>query len=60
MQTKISSCRWEFFLKINKCADQNKALQGEIFLKIDKRVDQNKAVHIGLNRRAGGIFSQNQ
>ena len=30
-------CRGEFFLKINKRADQNKAVQGEFFLKIDKR-----------------------
>ena len=27
----------EFFLKINKCADKNKAVQGGFFLKINKR-----------------------
>ena len=42
VQTKIRLCREEFFLKINK------------------RADQSKAVHIGWNRHAGGIFSQNQ
>ena len=42
VQTKIRQCRGKFFLKINK------------------RADQNKAVHIGWNRRAGGISSQNQ
>ena len=46
----------ENFLKINKRADQNKAVQG----RINKRVDKNKAVHIGWNNRAGVIFSQNQ
>ena len=45
------------FLENIKRADQNK---GDFFLKINKRADQNKAVHIGWNRRAGGIFSQNQ
>ena len=50
----------EFFLKINKRADPNKTVQGEFFLKINKRADQNKAIHIGWNRRAGGIFSQNE
>ena len=29
-------CRMEFFLKINKSADQNKAVQGDFFLKINK------------------------
>ena len=30
-------CRGDFFLKINKRADQNKAVQGEFFLKINER-----------------------
>jgi hypothetical protein len=30
-------CRGELFLKINKRADQNKAVQGKFFLKINKR-----------------------
>ena len=30
-------CRGEFFLKINKCADPNKTVQGGFFLKIKKR-----------------------
>ena len=38
--------QWEFILKINKRADQNKAVQGGFFLKINKRADQNKAIHI--------------
>ena len=46
----------DFFLKINKRADQNKAVQGEFFLKINKRADQNKAVNIGWNKRAGEFF----
>ena len=48
------------FLENIKRADQNKAVQGGFFLKINKHADQNKAVHIGWNRRAGVIFSQNQ
>ena len=31
-------------------------MKGELFLKINNRADQNKAVHIGENKRAGGIF----
>ena len=45
----------EFFLKINRCADQNKAAHigwnkraGGFSLKINKRVDQNKAVQGGF------------
>ena len=36
------------------------AAQGGIFSQNYKRADQNKAVHIGCNKCAGGIFSQNQ
>ena len=31
MQTKTRPCRGDFFLKINKCADQNKTLQVGFF-----------------------------
>jgi hypothetical protein len=47
------------FIENIKRADQNRAVQGEFFHKINKRADQNKAVHIGWNRRSGGIFYQN-
>ena len=63
MQTKIRPCRGEFFLKINKPADQNKAVHigwnrraGEIFLKINKRADKIRLYRVEfflkINKRA--------
>ena len=59
MQTKISSCREDFFLKINKRAGQipihmqdGISVQGGFFLKNNKRADPNKTVQ-------GGFLSQN-
>ena len=48
----------EFFLKINKHADQNNL--GEFFLKINKRADQNKTAVQEKIDVQGGKFSQNQ
>ena len=63
VQTKIRPCRGEFFLKINKHADQNKAVhrgwnkhEGDFFLKINKPARQ-IPIHMqdGINVQ-GGFF----
>ena len=48
----------KFFLKINKRADQNKAVQGGFFfLKINKHAGQ-IPIQMQENKRAEGFFSQ--
>ena len=48
----------DFFLKNNKRADQNKAVQGGIFLKINKHAGQ-IPIQMQENKCAGVFFSQN-
>ena len=57
---RIKRAGWKILRKTLNVQTKIRPCRGEFFLKINKRADQNKAVHIGWNRRAEGIFSQNQ